>query len=184
MATDAAALSATLSGAAGVGRERILVVALSLVIAIVVVFATILLAAHWRRGRRAVDPTRTHATAAAAIGLARMAAPTMSAWAALPVASMTATPPPADDRTAAKATATSPAGAPRLRVAMAHPSTDPAAPPVESDPPAADAPAPGPADAGSYATLADHPESAETMAAPAEPPSDPDAGPTDKGDAS
>ena len=156
-------------------------------IAIVVVFATILIVAHRRQVRPAFDPTRTHATAAAGIGLARMAAPTMSAWAVMPVASMTASAPAAENR---EAEATATAEAPRLRVAMAHPLTDPAVPPVEEVPPAEvapqadDVPAAGLADAGPYATLADHPASDETMATPDEPPSDPDGGPADKGDAS
>ena len=176
MATDAAALSAALAGAAGVGRERVFVVALVLVIAIVVVFATILIAAHRRQVRRAVDPTRTHATAAAAIGLARMAAPTMSAWAVLPVASMTASAPVADtgmrrrrdgDGVGGGAAASGRDGAP---VDGSRGSAGRGGSAVD------DAPVPDRegADAGSYATLADHPASDETMATPAEPPSDPD----------
>jgi hypothetical protein len=56
--------------------------------------------------------------------------------------------------------------------------------PVDGPPPADDTPDREGADAGTYATLADHPASDETMATPAEPPSDPDEGPADKGDAS
>jgi hypothetical protein len=57
--------------------------------------------------------------------------------------------------------------------------------PVNADgPPAGDPAPPEQADVGSYATLADHPSSDETVAAPAEPPSDADGAPTDKGDAS
>jgi hypothetical protein len=75
---------------------------------------------------------------------------------------------------------------------MAHPFTVPAVPPVEAAspvdvaPPADDRPDRERADAGSYATLADHPASDETMDTPAapEPPSDPDRAPADKGDAS
>ena len=84
---------------------------------------------------------------------------------------MTASATVAENRAAeATASATASAGAPRLRVAMAHPLTDPAVPPIRLAPPADDPPDREGADAGSYATLADHPASDETMATPAEPP--------------
>jgi hypothetical protein len=135
-AVDAAALSALVAGAAGVGRERVLIVGLALVVVVVVVFATILAAAHRRgRARLANGPTHMHAAMAAPGG----AGPTMSSWGIDPAS----------------------VPAPPLRVAMAHP-----------------------ADAGTSATLADQPERDETMAAPTEPPSDPDGAPADKGDAS
>jgi hypothetical protein len=185
MATDAAALSAALAGAAEVGRERVFVVALIVVIATLAVFATILIVAHQRQVRRGPGPTRTRATAAAAIGFARTAAPTMSAWGVMPVAPMTTNGPMADH---AEVTTTSTASpeAPRLRVAMAHPMTNPVVPPVDVASPNDGAPEPGLADPEPYATLADHPASDATMATPAapEPPSDPDRAPADKGDAS
>ncbi|HEY7969283.1 MAG TPA: hypothetical protein VID95_04755 [Candidatus Limnocylindrales bacterium] len=169
MATEAAALSARLAGAAGVGRERVLVVTLIAVIAIVMVFATILIAAHHRRVRRGAGPTRTHVLAASADAAA--GAPTMSLWPTVPVASTEARAPIPHGPPALASPERS-----GLRVAMAHP--------VDGPPPADDTPDREGADAGTYATLADHPASDETMATPAEPPSDPDEGPADKGDAS
>jgi len=175
-AADAAALSALLAGAGGVGRERVLVAGIVVLLVIIVAFAAILLAAHRRRRARIGRlPTQTHAMANGAGGVGPS---TMSAWATIV-----------------------PHG-PGGRVAMAHPieSTPTAAEPATAEataaePEAAEAtaaepataePPTGAAEAGTYATLADQPARDETTAtpSPAEPPSDPDGAPADRGDAS
>ena len=96
----------------------------------------------------------------------------MSRWPTVPVAPMEPGPPVSADGPPNGVTAERSG----RRVAMA--------PPVDGAPPADDASGPRGAGRGAYATLADHPASDETMATAAEPPSDPDGGPADKGDAS